>query len=446
MHQRILGRAAMAVALCVLAAVGATIGISPVRADASPVLAYTSVPDTPDDLAVSPDGARVYVAASAPGLLLDIDPVSTAIRSRTRVGETPRGIAFSPDGSTALVVNISSDTVSVMDVPTGALTRTIAVADAPEAVAFRRDGRRAYVTHTGVAAITVLDPASGKVLDPIPLPDDWTEAIATSPVAEIAVALMSWRPSSLAVISLAGQGSITRRIPIGGTGIDVAMSPDGTRAYVLDNDRNVLSSVVVVDLAGGTILSRTPVGHAARDLAISTDGSRVLVAHQGSLKAPGSARGANAPLISVFDAASMVSLGVLSIAHPRTLGAQAESLGLSPNTPRAWLGVYGRTSSGVVAVDTASPAAAPGLASRITTQRSGSGATIRWSTPPGSPTLTLVNAIPNAEGDAYPILTCTTTSRSCRVRGLIAGISYQLTVQARNANGWGPAAVGKISG
>lgn len=445
MQPAILGRASLSIGLCVLTAVGAMSGTSPVRAEGSPVLAYIPVPDTPDDLAVSPDGGRVLVASSDSGLLIDIDSTSNAIRSRTRVGDTPRGIAFSPDGSMALVTNITSDSVSVVNSASGSVTRTISVPDAPGAVAFGRDGRRAYVTHTGVAAITVLDPANGSVLAPIALPDDWTEAIASNPETDSAVALLSWRPSSLAVISLAGPGSLTRRIPIGGTGIDVALSQDGTKAYVLDNDRNALSSVVVVDLASGAILSRTPVGHAARDLAISADGTRVLVAHQGSLKAPGSASGANAPLITVFDAASMANLGVLSTAHPRTLGTQAESLALSPNTSKAWLGAYGRSSSGVIVVDTASPTPAPGLASRITAQRSGSSATVRWSTPPGSPTLTLVNAIPNAEGDAYPILTCTTTSRACRVRGLIAGISYQLTVQARNANGWGPAAVGKIS-
>lgn len=436
---------ALGLSLILLFASGAILGTSPARADASAVVAYISVPDAPDAIAISPDGSRVLVAASLDGAILDIDPVGNVIRSRTTAGQTPRAIAISPDGSTALVTNITSGTVSVLTTASGAVVRTITVPNSPEAVAFNRDGRRAYVTHTGVAAITVLDPASGSILAPIGLPKDWTEAVATSPGADTAVALMSWRPSALAVLSLAGPGSVTRRIPIGGTGIDVAMSPDARRAYVLDSDRNTLSSVVVVDLASGAILGRTPVGYAARDLVLTADGTRVLVAHQGSLKAPAPARGANAPLVSVFDASSMASLGVISTVHPRTLGTQAESLGVDPGNTRAWLGVYGRTTSGVVVLATAAPGAAPGLASRITARRSGSGATIRWTAPSGAPTLTLVNAIPNAEGDAYPVLACTATGQSCRLRGLVDGIAYQLTVQARNADGWGPVAPGAIS-
>lgn len=434
-----------ALGLSALVTAGAILGTSPARADASAVVAYIPVPDTPDAVAVSPDGGRVLVAVSIPGAIIDIDPVGNAVRSRTRVGETPRRIAISPDGSTALVTNITSSTVSVISTSSGTVTRSITVPDSPQAVAFSRDGRRAYVTHTAGAAITVLDPANGSTLAPISLPEDWTEAIATSPGADTAVALMSWRPSALAVISLAGQGSVTRLIPIGGTGIDVVMSPDASRAYVLDNDRNALSSVHVVDMASGAIISRTPVGHAARDLVLSRDGTRVLVAHQGSLKAPAGARGANAPLVSVFDASNMASLGVISTIHPRTLGTRAESLGVGLNDTRAWLGVYGRTTSGVVVLQTAHPGAAPGLASRITARRTGGRATIRWSAPTGAPTLALVNAIPNAEGDAYPVLTCTTTGRSCRLQGLVAGITYQLTVQTRNADGWGPAAPGVIS-
>lgn len=420
------------------------LGPSPALADSSAVTAYLAVPGTPDSLVVSPDGTHVYVTASLSSMILDLDPATGTIRSRIPVGDTPRAIAFSTNGSLALVSNITSQTVSVIDVPAGRVIRTIPVPESPEAVAFSRDGRRGYVTHTGLAQVTVIDPASGAVLAPIALPDDWTESMAAATNSDTAVALQGWRPSSLAVLSLAGAGALIRSIPTGGTGIDVAINADASRAYVLANDRNLLSSVLLVDLASGTVLRRTPIGLEARALALNPDGTMLLVAHQGSLTAPASARGANAPMVTVLDAASLDALGVISASDRRTEGARAESLGLGPTGSTAWLGVYQRRTSAVAVLDTATPLAVPGLPQRISARRTGSSALISWSAPSGSPTRTLVNAVPNAEGDAYPVLTCSTAGQSCRIRGLIPGVTYQVTVQARNGQGWGPVAPGLI--
>jgi len=412
----------------------------PARADASSVIADITGIEGAEDIAVSSRG-QVYVAAANQGQVVGIDPLRNTIAARINVGQVPRGIAFSPDGRRAIVSNISSDTLSVIEATTNTVERTIAVPQAPEGVAFGRDGQRAYAVHSGVASITAVDPSSGAALRAIPLPQDWAEYIAISPATDTAVVMMEEQTSDLAVVSLAGAGSLTRTVPLGAIGVGLALSPDGQRAYALVNDYSRNSSVIAVDVNSGSVLSRTGIGLATRGLALTQDGTTLLIAHQGSAQAASAATGfATAPMISVLDAGNLSTRGVLTIAQRRWQRTQAQGLGVSPDGGRAWLSAWGRARKGVLVLDATALTQVPGLPTGLSARGSSRAVSVRWSAPTGTPSTTLVNAVPNAEGDAYPILTCVTRGQECLIRGLIPGISYQLTVQARNSSGWGPVA------
>lgn len=426
--------------LMAVLASGTVLASPPASADSSSVIADITGIEGAQDIAVSSSG-QVYVAAAYQGQVVGIDPLRNTIASRVNVGQVPRDIAFSPDGRRAIVSNISSDTLSVIDVTTNKVVRTIPVPQAPEGVAFGRDGSRAYAVHSGVASITAVDPSSGAILPSISLPQDWAEYITSSPATDTAVVLMGGQTSALGVVSLAGAGSLARTVQLGGIGVGIALRPDGQLAYALVNDSSRNSSLIVVDVSSGSILSRTGIGLAARGLVLTQDGTRLLIAHQGSAQAASASTGfATTPMISVLDAATLSTRGVLTLAQRRWQRAQAEGLGVSPDGGRALLSAWGRAREGVVVLDATALTQVPGLPTRLSARGSSRAIDVRWSAPTGTPTTTLVNAVPNAEGDAYPILTCVTRGQECRMRGLITGISYQLTVQARNSNGWGPVA------
>jgi YVTN family beta-propeller protein len=58
----------------------------------------------------------------------------------------------------------------------------------------------------------------------------------------------------------------------------VAITPDGTRAYVTDNSSLSTGSVAVIDTATNTVLTTVVVGIDPQDLAITADGTHVYVA------------------------------------------------------------------------------------------------------------------------------------------------------------------------
>src|SRR5689334_7908406 len=80
---------------------------------------------SPDDMALSADGSRLYVVCGGADEIVVVDRASQAITGRVSVGHLPRGIAVSPDGSRIYVTNSWSDTVSEIDSTALRLTRTL---------------------------------------------------------------------------------------------------------------------------------------------------------------------------------------------------------------------------------------------------------------------------------------------------------------------------------
>ena len=81
----------------------------------SPTVRYPS----PIEIAVSPDGARLYVVCEGTDELLALDARSGAILRRIAVGRVPKSVALSPDGKRVWVANSWGDSFSEVD--TGSL-------------------------------------------------------------------------------------------------------------------------------------------------------------------------------------------------------------------------------------------------------------------------------------------------------------------------------------
>ncbi|MGA3041498.1 MAG: hypothetical protein ABSF54_12000, partial [Bryobacteraceae bacterium] len=87
---------------------------------------------SPVELAVSPDGARLYVLCEGTDELAVIDAHTGKIAGRVQVGRMPKGLWLS--GRYAYVANSWSDTVSVVDTGTLQVTRTLKAGFEPNAV------------------------------------------------------------------------------------------------------------------------------------------------------------------------------------------------------------------------------------------------------------------------------------------------------------------------
>ena len=104
---------------------------------------HVAVGDGPEGMAVSPDGARLYVASKS-GSATVINTGDNSIMGSI-IGGRPVYIAVHPNGLTAYATNFDDGTVSVIDTVNRTITKTISVGSGPVGVAVSGNGEFVYV-------------------------------------------------------------------------------------------------------------------------------------------------------------------------------------------------------------------------------------------------------------------------------------------------------------
>ena len=124
------------------------------------------------DIAVSPDGTRLFVTALAEDdnyAVAVVDTDAEAVSHVIPVGGRPRGVAPSPDGAHVYIGNFQSNGVTVIDTATNAVTAAIPVYGIPEDVVVSPDGTRVYATSHGNGTVSVIDTAAWLVTATTPI-------------------------------------------------------------------------------------------------------------------------------------------------------------------------------------------------------------------------------------------------------------------------------------
>jgi YVTN family beta-propeller protein len=112
-----------------------------------------SVGGYPTRLAVSPDGALIYVTNQGDATVSVINATIHSVAITIPVQPTPMGVAISSDGTRAYVANLSAGTVSVINTQQSLVVATVPVGVAPKAVALTSDGAFAYVANFNNVAV-----------------------------------------------------------------------------------------------------------------------------------------------------------------------------------------------------------------------------------------------------------------------------------------------------
>ncbi|MBN1238126.1 MAG: YncE family protein, partial [Gammaproteobacteria bacterium] len=188
--------------------------------------------------AVSPDGAFVYVPSGGStveeGSVYVIDAATNTLDAEIEAGIRPVAVAFTPDGAFAYVANQWESSVSVVDTATLDIVATVRVGFLPSSIAMAPDGTFAYVANLGPGGLG----APGAV--------DTVSVIDTSTNTVEAVIDVSPIP------------------------VDVAITPDGSRAYVLST---LFDEFSLIDTATHEVDETFPLG----------DGRRVIFSPDGEL-------------------------------------------------------------------------------------------------------------------------------------------------------------------
>lgn len=174
-------------------------------------------------VAVTPDGARAFVANIGSGTVTAVDLAQRAVVGQITTGKGAEGIDVTPDGREVWVTNREADTVSVVDAASLEVRASLPAAAFPIRVRVMPDGRHALVSCARSGDVAVFDVAARRELRRIPM--------------DLKAADSEGR--------LFGDQFGTSSVPIG-----IVVPPDGRRAFVAHAQADVVS---VLDLGKWTV-------------------------------------------------------------------------------------------------------------------------------------------------------------------------------------------------
>ncbi len=114
-------------------------------------------------IAVTPDGARVWVVNRDSNSVSVLDTLTNSVLAEIPVGREPRTLAITPDGSKVYVACLRENRVDVLDGSSFVLLRSIAVGREPFGVVVAPNSTRVYVTSTASGTLSVIDPTTDTV-------------------------------------------------------------------------------------------------------------------------------------------------------------------------------------------------------------------------------------------------------------------------------------------
>lgn len=273
------------------------------------VVATIPVGVTPASLAVTHDSRLAYVANNNnygfPGsdnvTVLDLtnNTVVTTINDPSFM--EPWRIAINASNTRAYVCNSSGTTVSIIDIPTNTVIGTITGFDGPSGIVITPDGLHAYVNNYG----TMGGGGNGTTVNVVDLV---TNMIVGAPITVgLAPAALAITPNGAFVYTVnyedgdpgTGTMSIIRTSDntvvgtiFGFSGpFGIAITPDGTRAYVTNFGSNDFfpygTTVSVIDLSSNTVIDTINVGIQPAGIGITPDGRYAYVSNYNTLYASG---------------------------------------------------------------------------------------------------------------------------------------------------------------
>ncbi len=213
--------------------------------------------DVPNTAAITPDGRKAVIGNFASGNITIVDMVTDIIDAWVHVGDGIKELRITPDGRYAVVCAREENVVGIVDLDTATLVKSLQILTRPARVRISPDSRYAYVlNYDGTDRISFirLDGANSVIERQLPAGQTgWTTG---PPFTEISGIELSPDGSMLAVCDSfndvlrlydTASHSQVAQVPTGDFPLRVQFSPDGSRAYVADNNFSGTLTVVEVD-------------------------------------------------------------------------------------------------------------------------------------------------------------------------------------------------------
>jgi YVTN family beta-propeller protein len=215
-----------------------------------------------------------YISNMVPNSVSVIDMASNTVTATMPVGDHPQGLAVNPAGTRVYVTNWYSNTVSVIDTGSNTVAATVTVGTSPMRVTVSPTGAKVYVSNAGSGTVSVIDAATNTVVETIATGGE-ARGIQVNPSGTKAyVANFGSSPNNVSVIDTT-TNAVAKTIALtGNSPIDLAITPDGSKVYVVNY---YSANVSVIDTASDTETTKITVGENPIGVWVNPAGNKVFV-------------------------------------------------------------------------------------------------------------------------------------------------------------------------
>jgi DNA-binding beta-propeller fold protein YncE len=218
----------------------------------------------PHHVALTPDGAGLLVGDTVANQVLDLDPVTFALRRRYAISD-PYQLGFSPDGRVLTVTGLARNQVDIYDAGTMHLLHRFALASMPSHLAYSPDSSMVFVSLQGSDRLAALDLRAMTVR--------WEAKVGRTPAG------VMWHDGGVLVANMGEDdisvvdpvdGATLRRVRTGMGAHNLFLSPDGRTIWV--NNR-VAGTTTALDAATLAVRRTYRVPGGPDDIAFAPDGA-----------------------------------------------------------------------------------------------------------------------------------------------------------------------------
>ena len=249
--------------------------VSVISTATNKLVATVIVGNDPTGVAVKPNGEYVYVsnddALSNNNSVSVISTATNTVTATISVGRSTSSVAVTPNGKYAYVTSYSSGLISVISTATNTVTATFPAGLSLLSVTISPNGKYAYVTHdTYLDYISVISTTTNIETANVTVDGNDTQYVAFTPNGEYAyVTVLPAQPKtpgpgplgngSVSIINTA-TNKMASSLPLLGEPLGLAISPNGTYAYVttMKNGQNGAVLEISIPAAEQTVTTQNP--------------------------------------------------------------------------------------------------------------------------------------------------------------------------------------------
>ncbi|MBX3525863.1 MAG: PQQ-dependent catabolism-associated beta-propeller protein [Rhodoblastus sp.] len=216
----------------------------------------------PEQIVLSPDGARIYVANEDDNLISIFDAQTRKSIAEVPVGVEPEGVAVSPDGKTIVATSETTNMAHFIDAAARKIVGNVLVGARPRFAQFKPDGSELWVSSEVGGAVAVIDPVQKKLIAKVGfeipgLTKEQAQPVGIRMTADGKTAFIALGPANRVAVVDTATRKVERYLLVGQRVWQLALTP-GDKYLLAVN--GLTNDVSIIDVTARKVLKSVQVG------------------------------------------------------------------------------------------------------------------------------------------------------------------------------------------